>query len=144
MRTTLIGLVVVLAGGCAHKKQSTIVGPGMNAKREANLLQLAGKELNCTSENMVGQFKESLEKNVHVYAVDGCTGHYEALLHCLGVCVWVELPDRRATFDLQCPAPNELKRTYLGNGMFGMTGCGKSITYVNSEGRWIANGPVSQ
>jgi len=140
MRTALIGLIVALAAGCAH----SISGPRMNAKREANLLQLAAKALNCTSENMVAQFKESIEWNVHVYAVDGCNGHYEAMLHCLRDCVWIEPPDQRAAFDLQCPAPNELKRTYLGNGMYGMTGCGKSVTYVNTAGRWIANGPVSQ
>jgi hypothetical protein len=37
---------------------------------------------------------------------------------------------RRAAFDLDCPEPS-LKQTQLGEGTYGVSGCGRRATYVS-------------
>ena len=145
MRTAL--LLVVLAGvvsGCAHSAAGSIAGPGMNAKREANLLAAAAKDLGCPQESLTTAFVESIEKNAHIYRVSGCEKTYDSILFCAaGVCSWNETPEKRASFDLQCPR-EQLKRTYLGDGTFGMSGCDRTITYLFVNGRLVANVTGSQ
>lgn len=130
--------------GCRTAAPATFQGPGLNAQRESNLMAKASTDLNCPSASLTGRYLESYASNVHVYRVEGCKGRYDALLECAGVCIWIETPEKRASFDLQCPR-EELQRTYLGRGTnfseftLGIAGCGRTITYLYFRGQWIAN-----
>lgn len=137
MRTAL--LVLVIGGAVSSCAHSTVVGRGMNAKREANLRAAASTELACPEEGLTVSFLESIEKNSHIYRVTGCSKIYESILICMmGTCAWLEMPEKRASFDLQCPR-EQITRTYLGSGTFGMRGCEKTITYMFVNGRLVAN-----
>lgn len=152
MRSLLffVGSVVVVAlSGCRAHGGTTLQGPGINAKREANLMSSASTELQCPADQLKASFVESIEKNAHIYRVVGCEKTYETVLFCMmGNCSWNETPEKRASFDLQCPR-EQLTRTYLGSATFGMAGCGKTITYLFVNGRLVANSattaaPVAQ
>jgi len=41
----------------------------------------------------------------------------------------------RAAYDLSCPEP-QLKLTQLSNEVYGVSGCNKKATYVNSPRNW--------
>lgn len=141
MRTALLlSLVVgVVVSGCRAHSSAKALGPGMNAKREANLIETASKELACPNDQLTPSFVESIEGNAHIYRVSGCNKTYDSILFCMmGTCSWTETPEKRAAFDLQCP-PEQLKRTYLGNATFGMAGCGKTISYLYVNGRLVGN-----
>lgn len=135
----VLSLVVsaFLVGCRAHG--TSVQGPGMTAKREANLLELASRDLQCPTTSLSAAFVESVERNAHIYRVTGCEKTFDAALVCpLGSCIWYETPERRAAFDLQCPR-EQLTRTYLGNSAFGMAGCGRTITYLLRNGGFVAN-----
>jgi hypothetical protein len=141
MRTALLfSLVVgVVVSGCRAHSGAKALGPGMNAKREANLIEMASKELACPNDQLAPSFVESIEGNAHIYRVTGCSKTYDSILFCMmGTCSWTETPDKRAAFDLQCPQ-EQLKRTYLGNATFGMAGCGKTVSYLYVNGRLVGN-----
>lgn len=138
-RIALVVAAAAIVSGCRAHSTATVVGPGMNAKREANLFANASKELACPTQGMTAAFVESIEGNAHIYRVTGCQKTFDSILFCMmGTCSWVETPEKRASFDLQC-AQEELKRTYLGNATFGVAGCGKTITYLYVNGRLVAN-----
>lgn len=142
MRIALLvvaSVVAVLVSGCRAHATSSVQGPGMNAKRESTLIDLASKELSCPNAELKAAFLESVEKNAHIYRVSGCNKTYDSILFCFaGTCSWNETPEKRAAFDLQCPQ-EQLKRSYLGNGTFGMSGCDKTMTYLYVNGRIVAN-----
>jgi hypothetical protein len=129
-----------LLAACATQRAATITGPGMNAKREASLMTLASGKISCDAGLLTGAFIESLERNFHLYRATGCGQTFEVFLLCvpMGGCQWVETPDTRAAFDLQC-AKEKLSRTYLGSGTFGVAGCDRTITYVWVNGQYVAN-----
>lgn len=139
MRTATVFFGLVIAAGCHHP-------PGliMTPRREATLLELASKTLSCPRGEMEVQFNGSIDKDFHLYRVNGCEKHFEAIMACRvgrsghsGRCLWLDLPDRYAALDLNCPPPNEIHRSYLGDRRFGVTGCGRSTSYTNADGRWL-------
>lgn len=138
-RLTIALLAAACFCACRGHAPASMAGPNMNAKREANLLAAASKELKCPTESLKGELLESIERNAHIFRVMGCGGTYDSILSCaLGNCAWIETPEKRASFDLQCPQ-EQLQRTYLGQGTFGMSGCGRAITYIFGNGTWVAN-----
>lgn len=129
----LLAVLLMTVATVACRKHVSTAGPGMNAKRENALLADASRALNCPAGSLVATFEESIEKNYHVYRVDGCGQRYHALLHCAGICTWREAPERRAAVDLQCPA-TQLGRGYA-NRVFTISGCGRVAQYELSHGR---------
>jgi hypothetical protein len=129
--------LVCLAAGCSHSKGSRtgVSGPGMTSKREAGLLELASREMHCPEDSLVPAFLESSEKNLHLYRVAGCNVTFNVLLHCIGVCLWVEMPDKRAAQELGCPS-EQLQMKYVGGGGYSYSGCGKSGTWVHKANHW--------
>jgi hypothetical protein len=130
--------------GCGHAKHSKsgVSGPGMNVKREAQLLALASGRMSCPEQSLVPAFVESSEKNLHLYRVAGCNATFNALLHCIaGVCNWVEMPDQRAAQEMACPV-EQLQVKYMGDATYSYTGCGKSANYAHRKLHW--EGGVTQ
>lgn len=140
-RTPLLLAVVAglsMLAACGHSKHSKsgVSGPQMNDKREAALLELAAKQLNCPEQGLVPAYVESDEKNLFLYRVAGCNLTYNALLHCVArVCNWIEMPDARAASELGCPA-EQLQMKYLGNVSYSYSGCGRSATYTHVKLHW--------
>ncbi len=138
-KLTWVVVLGVVVTGCRHRPELTVEGPGMNRKREASLYVNAQGELQCPKQQLNARFVNSLEGNVHAYQVDGCGKSMQALLHCVaGVCNWLEVPEKRASLDLQCPR-EQITRQYLASGTFGMLGCGRSITYHYIGGRLVVD-----
>ncbi len=140
-RVALVSVLVVVLPllACSHARAS-ISGPGMNAKREANLLELASAETGCPAAELKPSFVKSLRSNLHEYAVDGCGKHFQANLFCAGVCVWQDgsAARKRAAFDLQCPI-EQVSQVELPGDAIGMSGCGRTITYLVVDGKLVAN-----
>jgi hypothetical protein len=151
MGVVVFGLVV--AAGCHHP-------PGllMTPHREAKLVELASRAIECPRAEVVVQFGGSIDKDFHLYRVTGCGKQFEAIMACRAGrpgrgnrCLWLDVPDRHAAVDLDCQAPNELHRSYAGEATFEVTGCGRSARYTNVEGRWVSEarptptgGPATQ
>jgi hypothetical protein len=139
-----VALAIAAMGMSSCRKRVAVEaqaqGPGMNAKREATLLNDAARELNCPREQLVPSFVESLEGNFNLYRVDGCGQVYEAFLHCVGLCNWRDTPNKVAAAALHCPK-EQLTRTYLGNGAFTVSGCGNSVDYQYIRGRLVPVAP---
>ena len=135
VRIAFLLVLVTLGSACGRRRVGpSITGPGMNNKREAQLLQQAEAQLQC-HEGLVGAFEGSLETNYHAYRVDGCGKRFHALLHCTGICNWRQGPERLAESDLQCPAI-QLSRTYSAQtNTFEVTGCGRSARYELGQGK---------
>jgi hypothetical protein len=113
----------------------------MNAKRQANLVELAAAQTGCAATGLTPKYVKSVRSNVHLYAVDGCGQHFEALLECLaGMCRWedAKAAEKRAAFDLQCPV-EQVTRVDLPGAALGMSGCGRTITYIVVDGQLVAN-----
>lgn len=133
-KVLVLSLVFIALTGCRHRRVSTVSGPGMNSKREAALMDEASARLHCDHSGMVGAFETSLERNYHVYRVDGCGKRFYAMLHCTGICSWREAPEMRAEVDLQCPV-QQLTRSYTpSNHTFVISGCGRAVAYELGHG----------
>lgn len=136
MKRAVTSLLVLLVAGCGHRQRAAPAdGPGMNRQREASLRAGAEEELGCPRELLTVRFVSSPRSDVHVYQVDGCGRSTQESLHCAGgVCSWLEVPERRAANDLQCPR-EQLTRQQLSASSFALSGCGRSITYHFVGGR---------
>lgn len=138
MNRLFLGLLLVATSlACSHSRRSRtgVSGPGMNARREAGLLQLGALKLKCPEDSLVPAFIESSQRNLHLYRVAGCNKTFNVLLHCIGVCLWVEMPDQRAAQELGCKA-EELELRHLDGATYMYSGCGKSAAYTHRNNRW--------
>lgn len=128
----MAALLAVGVTGC--RAHTSVEGPGMNARREANLLDDAARTLGCAREALKPAFVESIQRNAHVYRVDGCGRSHVAVLRCTGVCAWVEAPKATAAAELKCES-EPLQTAYVGNGNFTVSGCGRSVPFMYAHGR---------
>lgn len=136
-RLLFCALLVATSLACSHSKRARtgVSGPGMNARREAGLLEMASLNMKCPEDSLVPAFIESSQRNLHLYRVAGCNQTFNALLHCIGVCLWVEMPDQRAARELGCNR-EELELRHLDGATYAYSGCGKSAVYTHRNNHW--------
>lgn len=145
--TSTLSLLVLLAG-CRHPSSPAEVMaargypdvPHMNARRWANGLEKAAKELGAAAGQVAHrQIDESR------FSFSAGERQVEYALWCQGPgCVWLDDPRARAAFDLDCPK-EKLQLTLIDSKTRGVAGCGRRATYVvqivpgTYEARWIVN-----
>lgn len=137
VRLLMVVLLTLGVVGCRRHASASTAGPGYNAKREKTLFAAASPAIRCDPGAMSAVFEETVERNYHLYRVDGCGQRYVSLLHCTGpTCSWIEGPESRAASELQCPA-TQLARTYA-NRIFTISGCGRQASYQLDHGRLVS------